>query len=1294
MNKTIILLALLFCTVTSAAQIMPWQIQNDPDGANRILLTDSIGEYLRVGLEDVISDSIDLDYIDFNLVGEPAWNEGRIYYDTTTHSLTIFDDISESSLQVGQETRVRVYNGNGAILTDGSAVSVSGLTPDGVIEVELAIASSKVSALNTIGIVTSDIGIGEYGWATTSGVVNDINTSAYTEGSAIYLSDQVAGAYTTVRPNSPSYEVRMGGIIEQDVATGKIYAELRIITNTHDNFNFFTGAVLQSNSVEMVSDGVSINCSLNNSETTDSLALVVNDGYLLVEDGINIDLPAAVTDSAPIEYWVYIDSDGAITYSTSGFPSAAVVFIPIARVIVPTLATAQSFGVLKCHAYTDHLRGAGGGGHLQHINSWIRKRPAQWISGLVLMQDPVEGTSTDTIDISYTSGVVSQLHNQNMPAFDSKVDPIFVANDPDADYTIIEGINTGDIPEDSEGVLIGNKYHTVVLWGVASQEAKDCQVYMNLASGSYTSQADGENDTDKHTNYNIPAMFTGTGFLISELLLKKSGSNYEVIRTIDLRGLIPSAGASGGVSGGAGITLFDELTDTPTTKVGSGEYGVRVNAAENALEYFEVLDNDAANELPKFTKLAFEPTGAKQGDFWQNTDPPDNLELYLYDKGAWVKIADRYQELELIGNVLFLNPEGNSVDLSGYTNTDDQTINISSNTLYIEDGNFVDLLPYLDNTDNQDTSNIDGLLPYVQQYGADGTGTDNQDLTLVGNVLAISNDPNTDVDLIGYLDNTDNQDTSNIDGLLTYVQQYGADGIGTDTSGTYHISIDNDTSSTNEIQDTTNIVGLLEFVQNNGDSVGKFVDGTDPLDAVYMDGNVGIGIATPTNELDVLGRMTLRDDNANTFIGNGVGNTTLTGSGNVGLGSTTLESLTTGNGNLHFGQYSGNSITTGINNVGIGYAALFTGNPSHAIAIGNSAGLSDSGSYNISMGRQAFDAHTIGDANISIGYQSLTSHQDGASNVAIGWRAGFSNLTGSSNVFLGKFSGYNELGSNKLYIDNTNTTTPLVYGDFATNELTVNGELHVTDRIGGAATKSAFFDANGQLIEGDIVSGAAWNTATGQVYVDATYVGIGTIDPIFELHMEGGNAYFDGTTFLGVGAAPVNGQVWSKVTGGMGWVDAALDDQTLTLTSSTLAISDGNTINLNVAYGGLESNFQTISTTSATTVNFSNKWGEEINTTASTTSERITVDSTAMYTVLVRGDITGYTLDEMLQLEIWVNGVQVEQHKFKAIESVFPINFTDDIEINAGEYIELKLDSVTDTDYEYNDLKLTVKRAY
>lgn len=34
-------------------------------------------------------------------------------------------------------------------------------------------------------------------------------------------------------------------------------------------------------------------------------------------------------------------------------------------------------------------------------------------------------------------------------------------------------------------------------------------------------------------------------------------------------------------------------------------------------------------------------------------------------------------------------------------------------------------------------------------------------------------------------------------------------------------------------------------------TAGKFVDGTDPLDAVYLDGNVGIGTATPINELHI-----------------------------------------------------------------------------------------------------------------------------------------------------------------------------------------------------------------------------------------------------------------------------------------------------------------------------------------------------------------------------------------------------------------------------------------------------------
>ncbi|QQS59859.1 hypothetical protein IPN35_03250 [Candidatus Peregrinibacteria bacterium] len=75
------------------------------------------------------------------------------------------------------------------------------------------------------------------------------------------------------------------------------------------------------------------------------------------------------------------------------------------------------------------------------------------------------------------------------------------------------------------------------------------------------------------------------------------------------------------------------------------------------------------------------------------------------------------------------------------TGTDDQTLDLTGNTLSIEDGNSVDLSSYLDNTDSQD-------------------------LDLSGNTLSLTGDGTT-VDLSSYLDNTDDQTLSEILGTST-----------------------------------------------------------------------------------------------------------------------------------------------------------------------------------------------------------------------------------------------------------------------------------------------------------------------------------------------------------------------------------------------------------------------------------------------------------------------------------------------------------------------------------------------
>lgn len=141
----------------------------------------------------------------------------------------------------------------------------------------------------------------------------------------------------------------------------------------------------------------------------------------------------------------------------------------------------------------------------------------------------------------------------------------------------------------------------------------------------------------------------------------------------------------------------------------------------------------------------------------------------------------------------------------------------------------------------------------------------------------------------------------------------------------------------------------------------------------------------------------------------------LSGSLNVGVGNNALQFNTGGFQNTVVGTLAASNNTNGFSNT----------------IVGASCGrLGTTGVQNTYMGRQA-------------GYNNLT----GNDNVAIGYFAGFSNL-GSGSVFLGKMAGYFETGPNKLYIANSSTTTPLIYGDFATSHLRINGTLQLSGTTG------------------------------------------------------------------------------------------------------------------------------------------------------------------------------------------------------------------------------------------------------
>jgi len=94
-------------------------------------------------------------------------------------------------------------------------------------------------------------------------------------------------------------------------------------------------------------------------------------------------------------------------------------------------------------------------------------------------------------------------------------------------------------------------------------------------------------------------------------------------------------------------------------------------------------------------------------------------------------------------------------------------------------------------------------------------------------------------------------------------------------------------------------------------------------------------------------------------------------------------------------------------------------------------------------GLEAGASITSGTGNTFIGYRAGRFNTTGDFNTFLGHHAGYFNTTGLGNVFLGYNAGYNETGSNKLYISNSAASSPLIYGEFNNNIVTVNGQLGI-----------------------------------------------------------------------------------------------------------------------------------------------------------------------------------------------------------------------------------------------------------
>ncbi|MEJ0021750.1 MAG: hypothetical protein WDN47_04210 [Candidatus Doudnabacteria bacterium] len=176
----------------------------------------------KTGTVTTINGSLTIpNYIDFTNLTAPAYKEGRLFYDPVSKSLSFYNDLSGLSLHIGQTLWTRVKNVTGATIPKGSSVYFSGVDAFGFPTVAKAQANSPVTT-QSAGVTTQDIPNGAYGYATGVGLVENLDTSAFTAGDRLFLSPTTPGGFVTTQPAAPFFSMPIGRVIKSDAVSGSI----------------------------------------------------------------------------------------------------------------------------------------------------------------------------------------------------------------------------------------------------------------------------------------------------------------------------------------------------------------------------------------------------------------------------------------------------------------------------------------------------------------------------------------------------------------------------------------------------------------------------------------------------------------------------------------------------------------------------------------------------------------------------------------------------------------------------------------------------------------------------------------------------------------------------------------------------------------------------------------------------------------------------------------------------------------------------------------------------------------
>jgi hypothetical protein len=138
-----------------------------------------------------------------------AHTPGHVHWNTTEGTLELMTGTPDVTLQLGHEQYIEVRNTTGATILNGRPVRITGGQAD------FPLAGLDVGQGQIVGVMTHDLTNNSNGKATTSGLVRDVDTSAFTDGAQVYASS--TGTLTTTLTSS-----RVGYIVNAHPTNGTI----------------------------------------------------------------------------------------------------------------------------------------------------------------------------------------------------------------------------------------------------------------------------------------------------------------------------------------------------------------------------------------------------------------------------------------------------------------------------------------------------------------------------------------------------------------------------------------------------------------------------------------------------------------------------------------------------------------------------------------------------------------------------------------------------------------------------------------------------------------------------------------------------------------------------------------------------------------------------------------------------------------------------------------------------------------------------------------------------------------